>query len=129
MHSWKEKCIHSLFKSHLIDKGNFFNKKQSKCFIQNFFFLHKCINCIVWNWFIEKNFTSQKYLFCSFSNFQNGGKSEYFKLEQRSVIKLMVAEKCVKFRKECVICMEKHVLVGKNNVYKWAIHGFSTTSL
>ena len=35
----------------------------------------------------------------------------------------------VKFTEECVICRQKHVLIKKKKVYKWAKYGFPTTSL
>ena len=51
---------------------------------------------------------------------------ECFRLEQRSVIKFLVAEKCKPYedREKCVVYKEKHVLV--KNVYEWAKNDFAT---
>ena len=42
---------------------------------------------------------------------------EYFKLEQRSVMRLFVAENCKSFQftEECMVCTEKYVLAKKKN--------------
>ena len=52
------------------------------------------------------------------------------RLEQRSVIIFLMAEKCKQckiYRKMCDMCTKKHVLV-KKNIYKWAKYEFATIS-
>ena len=64
----------------------------------------------VWNNFYYKQSCKNIFL----ETIQNSGKAECSKLEQRSVIKFIVAEKCKPceiYRRMCVIYMEKHVLV------------------
>ena len=74
----------STYKGHSLNKVNIFEKSK-------IIFFHICKLIIVWNLFIAKNILiSQKYLF---EAIQNGNKSKYSRLEQRSVIKFLVAEK------------------------------------
>ena len=75
-----------------------------------------------------------KYIYCKnicFEAIQNGGKSACSGLEQRSVMKFLVAKQC----KACEInqriwCVrEIFFLKVKRNIYKWAKRGFATLNL
>ena len=62
--------------------------------------------------------------------FQNGGKSEHSGLEQSSVIKFLVAEKCIPcgiYRRMSDVYRESYF--SQKDVYKWTNNGFATTSL
>ena len=66
---------------------------------------------IVWNWFIVQNILIwQKYLFWIYLNV---GKSDCSRLEQRSVIEFLVAEKCKLCETYWRKCMEKYISVKK----------------
>ena len=96
-------------RGHSINKKNVFEKRKINFFSKFFFYRYK--HCIVWNWFMVKFILIlQKYFFWGYSKWLQI--KHCSRLEQRSVIKLLVAEKC-KFTEECVMCMEKHVLVKK----------------
>ena len=103
----------SIYEGHSINKGNFFEKKSKMIFFRIFF--HKFKLCIVWNWFIAIIILiSQKYLFWGYfkwgqikqssTGLNRGLSSNYWWL--RSV-------NHVKFTEECILCIEKHVLIKK----------------
>ena len=81
-------------------EGEFKKKKRSN-------FSHKCKLYTLWNLFIAK-IISISY----FETIQIGIKSEYSKLEQKSVVKSLMAEMC-KLYGRIVMCTENHVLSQK----------------
>ena len=110
----------SMYENHSIDKGKFFKTESKIIIFFSEFFSINVKSAIVWNWFIVKTIlVSKEYLFWGYLNWQ---------IEQRSIIKFLVADKCkqCQISKECEMYTEKHVLV--KNIYKWAKHGFVTTS-
>ena len=86
-------CVYTyiyLYRGHSINKGGFLEK--SKIIFFRIFF-HKCTLYIVWNWFIVKIILiSQKYLFWGYSKCWQI--KQCSRLEQKSVIKSLVVEKC-----------------------------------
>ena len=108
-------------------KGECFDKKQNTFFFRIFF--HKYKLCIVWNWFIAKIILILKNSY--FEAIQNGAnQTEYFRLEQISVIKFLVAEMC----KPCevyrrVFDVNRETCFSQKIVYKWGKHEFATMSL
>ena len=92
-------------------------------------FFHKCKLCIVWLWFKAKIISISKNI--CFEAIQNGGKSNrVLAAKQMLIIKLLVAEKC----KPCgnykrMSDMYGEICFSQRDVYKWAKHGFATTSL
>ena len=69
-------------------------------------FFHNCKLCIVWNWFIEKNYFDPTKVFVSRLFKVAINQTDYFRFKQRSVIKILVAEKC----KRCEICRKMCVV-------------------
>ena len=59
-----------------------------------------------------------------------GNQTDYTRLDQKSVTKFLLAEKCKLFEiyRKFTMCTEKHVFV-KKNVYEWAKQRFTTMSL
>ena len=84
-----EQNMRDRHKGHSIDKENFFEKGKLHFFPESFYHWRKL--CIVWNCFIEKYILI---LFVSRLFRMAANQTECFKLEQRSVIKSLVAEKC-----------------------------------
>ena len=90
-----------------MNKGNYFEKWTD--FFQNFF--HQCKHSIVWNWFIVKIILVSKKIFVWYILELVENQTEFPRLEQRSVIKVLVAEEwkpweiyrrmCDVFREAC----------------------------
>ena len=83
------------------------------CLFKDFFFLHKCKFCILWNWLIAK------ILFLSFFKKNSIKQPECSRLQQRSVITFLVAGKC----KPCEIFrrvwhVNREACFNQKNVYK-----------
>ena len=90
---------------HSINKGNFFEK----IFFR--FFFYKCKHCIVWNWFIVKiNLISQNNFF---EAIQRSSKSHRLNRGMSSNFWWLRSTNHMKFTDECMMCIEKHVLVKK----------------
>ena len=47
---------------------------------------------------------------------------------QSSKFWLLRSTNLVKFIEDWVMCTEKHILILKNDTYKWIKHGFATSS-
>ena len=115
------------YEGHLKNKGNLFLKKRKEN--NNFLFsFHKCKHCIIWNWFIATTILiSQKYLFKGYLKWWQISVPDLNKGLSKDFWQLRRAHH-QKFTKECVMYIEKHVLV-KKNVYRWIKQGFITLSL
>ena len=123
------------FEDYSIDKGNFF--------IKNFFFSINVKLCIVWEWFIAKNYFIHTKIFVLrlFKMLLN--QSECSRFEQRLVIKFLVDEKC----KACEIygrmfdvfrevCLNQKMFTNRLNMslllWAWTkktVHGVGTVTL
>ena len=78
--------------------------------------------CMIWNWFIAKFISIfQNYVLKLFKMVANQIASGLNKVLSWNFWWLRSANS-VKFTEECGMCIEKHVLVNKKNVYKWAKH-------
>ena len=105
-------------RGHSINKGNFFFFLNRKI---NFFFkifFHTCKLCIVWDCLQQKIILNLTKVFVFRLFNMVAYQTECFRLEQRSVIKLLNVEKCKPYAEESEMQTEKHVLVKKKNVYK-----------
>ena len=82
--------------------------------------------CIVWNWSIPRNyFNRRKYLLWGYSKWrQIKQSSSGLNIGLSSNFWLLRIANHVKFTEECVVCTEKHALIGKGFKlgYTWAFH-------
>ena len=98
-----------LYEGHSINWGNIFEKSKI------IFFPHKCKLCIVWNWFLAKIILIlQKYLFWDYSKWQQI-KQCVPGLNRGLCLSFwwLRSANHMKFTEECVICIEKLVLVKR----------------
>ena len=104
---WIEKIC---YKNHSMNKRNFQEKAK-------YFFFHKCKLYIIWNWFIVKNYFNLTKLFLLRLFKMVANQTEWSRLEKRSVIKFLVAEKCIDFLQK--MCNYKHCfhLLRQNSLY------------
>ena len=103
-----------------LNKHGIFLKKAKYTFK---IFSHKYKFCIVWNWFIPKIMLILQNT--HFEAIPNGGKSEYSRIEQRSVISFRVIKKCKScniYRRMCDVNGEADF--SKKNICKWDQQGF-----
>ena len=125
----QNKNIYIFFYIYGLFSQGIFLKRQNTCsfFLLEVFF---SVNVIPAFFVISKNYFNPAKIFVS--NFFKivADQTEFFMLEQRSVIKFLLAEKC----KLCEIYRTMYHVYGlacfsQSNVYKWVKHGFITTNL